>query len=99
MTYYQDVNLHLDTVNFFSCRVKRVSEDGMMRKWMKMFWPTPAQCHEDRKITLSMGDVQGIFFCLFTMLLTSVGTLVVEVVCKMFRFKSYSVSRSHLMGN
>ena len=76
-----------------------MSEDGLMLKWMKMFWPEPAQCQEDRKITLSMGDVQGIFFCLFTMLLTSVGVLVVEVGCKMFRFRSYFVSRSHLMSN
>ncbi len=65
------------------CRIQRLIERGITEKWMRNYWPKPVRCSNERKFSLGLGDVQGVFFNLTGLLFFSTLTLVAEVLCNL----------------
>ena len=61
------------------CRILRLSEDGLLDKWKKVYWPLIKQCDikSSHKI-LTLADVQGLFYLVSGSLLLAFAVLMIE---------------------
>ena len=61
------------------CRILRLSEDGLLDKWKKVYWPPIKQCDiKSAHKILTLADVQGLFYLVCGSLLLAFTVLMIE---------------------